>query len=213
MKPGIHRTRASSIRQGPFDASPTKQGRHRGTRSEEHTSELQSQSNLVCRLLLEKKNDEVVKALPKILPVLRRKTGHDFSRYKQSTLVRRIQRRMQVLYFESAAKYLENLQRDPKEVDNLFKDLLIGVTQFFRDAEAFEALGKQVIPEIFRDKRADNQVRIWVTGCATGEEAYSIAILIAEHLAQLESPPQVQIFATDLDEEALEGARKGPYQA
>ena len=156
-------------------------------------------------------HDEVVKALPRIIPILRRKTGHDFSRYKESTLVRRIQRRMQVLYFESANKYVEGLQRDLKEVDNLFKDLLIGVTQFFRDPEAFEALARSVIPEIFRDKRANSQVRVWVTGCATGEEAYSIAILLAEHVAQLESVPQAQIFATDLDDQALEVARKGVY--
>src|SRR4051812_37775614 len=93
--------------------------------------------------------EEIVKVLPKILPVLLRKTGHDFSRYRQSTLVRRIQRRMQVLYFESAAKYLERLKGDEKEVENLFKDLLIGVTQFFRDPEAFEALSREVILEMF----------------------------------------------------------------
>ena len=155
--------------------------------------------------------EEVVKLLPKIIPVLRRKTGHDFGRYKQNTLVRRIQRRMQVLYFKTAAKYLERLQHDGKEVEDLFKDLLIGVTQFFRDPEAFEALSREVIPEIFRDKRNDGQVRVWVAGCATGEEAYSIAMLMAEHALQLESVPSIQIFATDLDEEALEIARKGIY--
>lgn len=156
-------------------------------------------------------HDEVAKAIKKIVPILRRKTGHDFSRYKESTLVRRIQRRMQVLYFDSVNKYVDCLQRDLKEVDNLFKDLLIGVTQFFRDPEAFEALALRVIPEIFRDKPADGQVRAWITGCASGEEAYSIAILMAEHAAKLESAPHIQIFATDLDEQALDAARKGIY--
>jgi len=155
--------------------------------------------------------EEIGRALSKIVPVLRRETGHDFSRYKQSRLVRRIQRRMQLLYFDNAGKYIECLQRDPQEVENLFKDLLIGVTQFFRDPEAFDALARDVIPAIFRDKRSDSHVRVWVTGCATGEEAYSIAMLMAEHMGQLEAVPSVQIFATDLDDEALEIARKGIY--
>jgi two-component system CheB/CheR fusion protein len=154
---------------------------------------------------------QVADGLLKIFPMLRRKTGHDFSRYKQTTLVRRVQRRLQVRYLDSVEKYLEELRRNPKELDDLFKDLLIGVTQFFRDSETFDVLAKQIIPDLFRDKPTDGMVRAWIPGCATGEEAYSIAILLAEHTAQLPNPPTMQIFGTDLDDVALEVARKGVY--
>jgi two-component system CheB/CheR fusion protein len=160
---------------------------------------------------LEAVQREIVEFLPKILPMLRKHTSHDFSRYKQSTLVRRIQRRMQVHYLDSAAKYAACLEQNSEEVDALFKDLLIGVTQFFRDAESFEVLAEKVIPELFRDRESDGHVRIWVPGCASGEEAYTFAILLAEHAETLKEKPKIQVFATDLDVEALEFARKAKY--
>lgn len=156
---------------------------------------------------------EIIENLPKICPALRKRTGHDFSRYKESTLARRIQRRMQVAHIDSAAKYVERLNKNSEEVDALFKDLLIGVTQFFRDFESFEALSRHVIPELFRDKDSDGQIRVWVPGCASGEEAYSLAIVLAEHAEKAKQKPKIQIFATDLDTEALEFARKGRYPA
>jgi two-component system CheB/CheR fusion protein len=154
---------------------------------------------------------EIVENLPKICPLLRKRTGHDFSRYKESTLARRIQRRMQVRHLDTALKYVECLSQNDEELDALFKDLLISVTQFFRDPDSFEAMTKRVLPDIFRDKGEESQVRIWVAGCATGEEAYSLAISCAEFAEKLKRKPKIQIFATDLDAEALEMARKGKY--
>jgi two-component system CheB/CheR fusion protein len=155
--------------------------------------------------------EEAVGCLPKIFQLLRKKTGHDFSRYKESTLVRRIQRRMQVVYLDSVAKYVNHLREHPQEVEALFKDLLIGVTQFFRDPESFEVIARKVIPALCKEKGADNLIRVWVPGCASGEEAYSFAILLAEQLENVKERPKVQIFATDLDIEALEYARKARY--
>ncbi|HEX7184166.1 MAG TPA: PAS domain S-box protein [Thermoanaerobaculia bacterium] len=155
--------------------------------------------------------EEIEESLNKICAVLRRKTGHDFSRYKRSTLVRRIRRRMGELRVPSVASYLEQLLQDVKEVDQLFRDLLIGVTHFFRDPEAFEVLARKAVPRLFENKGLDGQVRVWVPGCATGEEPYSIAILLREHALTLDEPPMVQVFATDIDTHALEIARQGWY--
>jgi two-component system CheB/CheR fusion protein len=155
--------------------------------------------------------EELEDQLVKICALLRRKTGHDFSRYKRSTLVRRIRRRMAELRGDSVAGYVERLRQDPKEVDQLFRDLLISVTDFFRDPEAFELLARKVIPRLFEKKGIDGQVRVWVPGCATGEEAYSLAILLREHALRLDEPPQVQLFATDIDAHALDTARQGWY--
>jgi two-component system CheB/CheR fusion protein len=116
-----------------------------------------------------------------------------------------------VLQLDAVDTYLALLKQDPKELDLLFKDLLIGVTQFFRDPEAFAALEREVIPALFADKGADGYVRVGVSGCASGEEAYSIAILLREHMATLAVAPRVQVFATDIDEQALQNARKGCY--
>ncbi|HVG09721.1 MAG TPA: chemotaxis protein CheB [Thermoanaerobaculia bacterium] len=154
---------------------------------------------------------EVEENLSRICAVLRRRTGHDFSRYKQSTLVRRVRRRMTEVRTDSAAVYLELLAEDPREIDNLFQDLLIGVTHFFRDPEAFAALEGKVIPKLFEGKGADGQVRVWVPGCSTGEEAYSLAMLLLEHAGRLDQPPRIQIFATDIDAQALETARQAWY--
>ena len=155
--------------------------------------------------------DEVAPFLSKIYSILRNRTGHDFSRYKDRTFIRRVQRRMQVTRATSAADYVEILRQDAGEPGLLFKDLLIGVTQFFRDERAFSTLASEAIPKIVEGKGADDTVRIWVPGCATGEEAYSIAILLREQIAKMDAVPTVQIFATDLDAEALETARIGRY--
>ncbi|MFP5285021.1 MAG: CheR family methyltransferase, partial [Thermoanaerobaculia bacterium] len=112
---------------------------------------------------------------------------------------------------ESVPAYVEALGRDPQEAEQLFHDLLIGVTHFFRDPEAFEKLAEKVFPLVFEGKDADSQVRVWVPGCATGEEAYSLAMLLREHLDRLEARPQLLIFATDIDSQALEVARQGLY--
>ncbi|MDR4493491.1 MAG: chemotaxis protein CheB [Nitrospirales bacterium] len=138
-------------------------------------------------------------------------TGHDFRQYKRSTLCRRIRRRMQVLHLYSAAVYADRVKHSPEEAKHLFQDLLIGVTQFFRDPKGFEALSRDVIPQIAASKRPGEVIRVWVPGCSTGEEAYSIAMVLYEHVKQKNLGLSIQIFATDLDEEALEIARSGRY--
>lgn len=148
-----------------------------------------------------------------VFDLLRRGSGHDFSGYKQSTIGRRVQRRMQALQMETAGQYVEVLQRDPEEADRLFKECLVGVTQFFRDPEAFDALAREVIPKLFENKKSEDDVRACIVGCASGEEAYSIAILLCEHAATLRNPPRIQIFATDIDPRGLEVARRGSYPA
>ncbi len=155
--------------------------------------------------------EEAADYLGEIFTLLRRKTSHDFSRYKQSTVIRRIQRRMQVQQLETVHDYVDRLRRDPKEVELLFRDLLIGVTHFFRDPEAFDVLAGTVIPKLFEDKTSSDYVRIWVVGCATGEEAYSVAMLLCEYTSGMKNSPHVQIFATDIDDRALEIARQARY--
>ena len=142
-----------------------------------------------------------------IATILHNVTGHDFHGYKRGTFIRRIQRRMQVMQVEGGIEvYIERLRADREEVQHLFQDLLIGVTQFFRDPAEFDTLERE-LPCLFKDKGPDDPFRVWVLGCATGEEAYSIAILLREHMATLDHPPEVQIFATDLDARALSVAR------
>jgi len=152
-------------------------------------------------------------ALTTIFNLLRTRTGHDFREYKERTFQRRVQRRMQVVQTTKLEDYADRLQREPDEVGALFRDLLIGVTDFFRDAAAYQALETLVIPKLFEDKGADDEVRVWVAGCSTGEEAYSIAILLREHLERSLSPPKVQVFATDIDEIAMGVARAARYPA
>ncbi len=159
----------------------------------------------------EQLREEIVGYLGKICAILRRETGHDFRRYKQSTLVRRVRRRMGESRAASIYAYVESLSDDAQEVEQLFRDLLISVTHFFRDPEAFDLLAAKVIPRLFEGKDEDGFVRVWVAGCATGEEAYSLAILLREHMAKLDKPPQVQVFATDIDSQALEAARQAIY--
>ncbi len=150
---------------------------------------------------------DVTDFLLKVCEELRFRLGHDFSQYKRTTMLRRVQRRMQVVGATTGEAYLEQLHDHSNEADLLFRDLLINVTCFFRDSEAFNLLRQQVIPELLRDKGASDTVRIWAPGCSSGEEAYSIAILMAEALSRMRTRPAVQIFATDIDEPMLQKAR------
>ncbi len=147
-----------------------------------------------------------------ILRALHARTGHDFSEYKEKTLTRRLQRRMQVLHVETPEVYLERLSEKPEELDALLRELLIGVTQFFRDPDAFEALNDSVLKGLVAGKGADQEIRVWVPGCATGEEAYTIAILLREALETRRPRPRIQVFGTDLDERAITAARLGRYR-
>ena len=156
----------------------------------------------------EQHTEEIRKA---ICAILLDQTGHDFNGYKTRTFYRRIERRMQVLQISSLEAYAARLRTDAGEVNTLFRDLLIGVTNFFRDAKAFEALEKLVLSRLFEKKGAQDTIRVWVTGCATGEEAYSLAFVLREHSEQARSRAKVQIFATDIDEAALAVARAGRY--
>ncbi|PKN40853.1 MAG: chemotaxis protein CheR [Deltaproteobacteria bacterium HGW-Deltaproteobacteria-18] len=150
--------------------------------------------------------------LQQIYVLLRSSTGHDFSGYKPSTVWRRIERRMAVTHMETVDAYVQYMQKTHGEADALFRDLLIGVTNFFRDPEAFRALEEQAIPQIFAGKpQAGRTIRVWVCGCSTGEEAYSIAILLQERMDALKQSMPVQIFATDIDSQAIAIARTGLY--
>lgn len=155
--------------------------------------------------------NDLTEYLPQIFAQLRTGIGHDFSHYKEKTLLRRVQRRMQVLQLDEPLDFINVLKKEPKELELLFQDLLISVTEFFRDPAAFQALEEQIIPKLLEGKGADSQIRIWVVACATGEEAYSIAILIAEAMEKLQALPKAIIFATDIDEKALSFARNGRY--
>ncbi|MGE3538806.1 MAG: CheR family methyltransferase [Candidatus Tectimicrobiota bacterium] len=146
-----------------------------------------------------------------ILQLLLARTGHDFSGYKPSTILRRLDRRMRIVQMESLSTYLDYLRDHPYEAQVLLKDLLISVTTFFRDSDAFEVLRTQAIPQLFAGKGSNDEVRVWVPGCATGEEAYSIAILLLEQVDTQRPRPHLQVFASDLDEEALTYAREGLY--
>jgi two-component system CheB/CheR fusion protein len=151
--------------------------------------------------------------LKTIFALLRARTGHDFSQYKPSTIHRRIERRMAVNRLQSIAHYLAFLQKTPDETQALFRDLLIGVTHFFRDTESFAALQEKVLPGLFQGKPAGSTVRVWSTGCSTGEEAYSLAILLLEQMDALKQSYLVQVFATDIDSRAIATARIGLYPA
>jgi two-component system CheB/CheR fusion protein len=151
-------------------------------------------------------------AMKKIFVLLRNQTRHDFSQYKSGTIQRRVERRMAVFRIDEVDNYVKLLQQGPAEIEALFHDLLIGVTQFFRDSEAFAALEAKVVPSLFVGKSAVNGVvRVWVAGCATGEEAYSIAILLQEYMDALQRRYEIQIFATDIDSRAIATARIGKY--
>lgn len=149
--------------------------------------------------------------LQRIFSLLRSHTRHDFSRYKHNTILRRIERRMAVHQLETLDAYVRLLQQDSAEIGILFRELLIGVTNFFRDPEAFASLQERVIPTLLQGKRNGDTLRVWVPGCSTGEEAYSIAMLIQEQLSQSKADIRPQIFATDIDPEAIDQARSAVY--
>ncbi|MGR3319373.1 MAG: CheR family methyltransferase [Candidatus Anammoxibacter sp.] len=150
-------------------------------------------------------------SLQKIFVLIRASTGHDFSGYKQNTVRRRIERRMAVHQINKLADYVRFIRQTPVEVDTLYKDMLIGVTNFFRDKDAFDALNEKVIKDILKGKKQDSPIRIWVSGCATGEEAYSIAMLFIEATEKIKKHFNIQIFATDIDANAIEFARGAIY--
>ena len=156
--------------------------------------------------------NEVTGHLPEIMRLLHADSGHDFSQYKEKTLVRRVQRRMQVVQAVGAADYVQHLRQHPAELGNLFQELLISVTEFFRDPAAFEALAEKTLPVLLKDKTAADTLRVWVAGCATGQEAYSIAMLFKEAMGRGGGQPKVQVFATDIDERAINAARTGRYR-
>ncbi|WP_108485322.1 CheR family methyltransferase [Oceaniglobus ichthyenteri] len=151
------------------------------------------------------------KAQQTICEILLKQTGHDFSGYKSKTFFRRVARRMQVRQIGELKEYCVLLSRDEDEISALFSDLLISVTNFFRDTDAFKILADKVIPQICENRDAKNPVRVWVPACTTGEEVYSLAILISEHLEENAISAPVQIFATDIDDPALAVARQGRY--
>lgn len=149
--------------------------------------------------------------LGKLFAVLRAQTGMDFSDYKPNTIFRRLERRMALNQIERFEEYTTYLSNSVPEAQNLAKEFLIAVTRFFRDTEAFQFLAEQVIPEIFANKRSYEQVRVWGAGCATGEEAYSLAILLYEHMERHNQFIDVKIFATDIDSSTLDFASRGLY--
>jgi two-component system CheB/CheR fusion protein len=163
-------------------------------------------------LVLVKAVDEE-EQLRRVLTHLRVRTGHDFSHYKRSTVMRRVLRRMQVARKETIEDYFTFLRENADEAQELLADLLISVTTFFRDSKAFDALAKHAIAPLFNARQPDAVIRVWVAGCATGEEAYSVAILLLEEASRHELRPEIQIFASDLDAKALAIAREGCYPA
>jgi two-component system CheB/CheR fusion protein len=149
-------------------------------------------------------------AMRDILAAVRARTRHDFSQYKRATLLRRIERRMQVNQLRTLSEYREFIGEHPNEAHGLLRDLLISVTWFFRDPQAWKALAQRVIPDVIARRNSDN-IRIWCVGCATGEEVYTLAMLFQEALDDIADAPKVNIFATDIDDEALAFARAGLY--
>jgi len=150
--------------------------------------------------------------LRRVLAHLRVRTGHDFSKYKRSTVLRRIARRMQVTRSDDLLTYYDHMREHPDEAQALLSDLLISVTTFFRDREAFESLRKDVLPQLVERDPTD-PLRVWVPGCATGEEAYTLAMLLMEEASKLDLRPPIQVFGSDLDARALTVAREGRYPA
>lgn len=154
-------------------------------------------------------------AIQKVLLLLKAHTKYDFSLYKRDMIERRIRRRMSIHLVERIGDYVRYLQENPHEVDLLFRELLIGVTSFFRDPEAFEALKKQLTKHVLEPREVGTTLRTWIVGCSTGEEAYSIAMLLSECLDSLEGRGgfDIQVFATDIDKEAIDSARRGVFKA
>ncbi len=156
-------------------------------------------------------NGEQESQLKRIFSILRSKTGHDFSNYKATTIRRRIGRRMAVHQIDRLGDYVKIVARDPAEPARLLKDMLIGVTNFFRDAEAFETLAEKALLPLIHSRKSGDAIRVWVAGCSSGEEAYSVAILLAEAMERAGTALPVQIFASDIDADAIDVARHGIY--
>ncbi len=161
--------------------------------------------------LPDKRNKKESDSLKKIKALLANRTRHDFNLYKDGTLNRRIARRIAVTRSRNASDYLQTLYRDDGEVRALFQDLLIGVTSFFRDPEAFVHLQKHALPILFSKKKAGETLRVWIPGCSTGEEAYSVAIILKEYMQESDVSKEMQIFGTDIDPLAIDKARTGTY--
>ncbi|MCG5072707.1 CheR family methyltransferase [Paraburkholderia tagetis] len=151
------------------------------------------------------------RALREIMIILRTRTGHDFWHYKRATIMRRIERRLQVNGITDLQSYRDYLHLHPDETQALLQDMLISVTNFFRDKEAFEMLERDVLPALFTGRSEEDRIRVWSVGCATGEEAYSLAMLLQERSFKTPESPSFQIFATDIDERAITFARTGLY--
>ncbi|MDM8543483.1 CheR family methyltransferase [Desulfococcaceae bacterium HSG9] len=156
-------------------------------------------------------DDQFSNFVQKVFVLIRRATGHDLSNYKQTTIRRRIERRLAVHQIDKVSHYVKYLQETPSEVDMLFKDMLIGVTNFFRDPEAFKILKNQVLPAMIKTHSPESAIRIWSMGCSTGEEAYSLAILFSEVMDMLKLHFNIQVFASDIDAQAIDHARQGVY--
>jgi two-component system CheB/CheR fusion protein len=157
--------------------------------------------------------DKTSAAMQKIFTLLRDHTGHDFSCYKRNTLIRRIERRMTLHQISRLQQYVRFLQDHPGEIDLLFQEMLIGVTNFFRDPEAYEVLESKALANLMKSKNRNNPMRVWCAGCSTGEEAYSLAIILRECVekAKVKNSFKIQIFATDIDKYAIDKARLGVY--
>jgi len=151
--------------------------------------------------------------MTKIVLLLKENFGLDFTYYKSTTLSRRIERRLSINQLDSLKEYLDYLFSSKNEQKILYKELLIGVTKFFRDTEAFEFIESEVIPDIFKEKRPNDEVRIWISACSTGEEAYSVAILFKEYMLEHDLNNDIKIFATDVDKTAIDLASNGTYNA
>jgi len=167
----------------------------------------------IAHLTSDRETPTAESALQSIISSLMGHTGHDFRHYKRATVLRRIERRMQVRAVHTLPEYSKLLDADQREPSALLSDMLISVTNFFRDRESFEALERDIIPELFKDTTSTDEVRVWVTACATGEEAYSLAMLLADHAGTMATPPAYQVFASDIDKAAITKARSGRYPA
>ena len=151
--------------------------------------------------------------LAEIFALLRAHTSRDFALYKQGTLLRQIQRRMNMASIRNIGSYLDKIRENPQEIDLLAKDMLISVTRFFRDEKAFDVLKEMVIPELVARHPSDRPIRVWDAGCSSGEETYSIVMLFLEEIASARKNVKLQVFASDVDDQAVTTARNGLYPA
>ncbi len=172
-------------------------------------SYVKTSRKIMQKLITDDKNNE--EDLQTIFRIIRNHTGHDFSTYKESTMYRRIGKRANLHQIDNLKEYIHYLHRNPQEVEHLFQELLINVTSFFRDPEAFNVIKTKAIPELMASKKEGDTIRLWVPGCSSGEEVYSLAIILREVMASMGKYFEIQIFGTDIDEDAITSARKGTY--